>query len=267
MSNVRDLVSNIPAAPLTGSEITGNRKLTASPLTGAPVNNPRNKHGGRLPGLYTCEIIKYREKDYSLITIQHKKNEVRFVIDTSNLTKVLTKSWHLSSGKYIATHYTLPDGTSKELYLHNFIKENCMNDLSDSVVLHINSNMLDNRTENLRIVKSTDYFPLRNNRKRTITLPDDCGFTADDIPKYVCFMKSSGEHGDRFAIEIPQLSLFTKMSSSKKILLKDKFEEVKQKLNELYELYPQINPQFDHDLKLELNSSFEFIVQSGKQSV
>ena len=142
-----------------------------------------------------------------------------------------------------------------------------MNDLSDSVILHINNNMLDNRTENLRIVKSTDYFPLRNNRKRTITLPDDCGFTADDIPKYVCFMKSSGEHGDRFAIEIPQLNLFLKMSSSKKISLKDKFEEVKQKLNELYELYPQINPQFDHDLKLELNSSFEYIVQSGRQSV
>lgn len=267
MSDNLDSLSSITAVPLTGSEIILDGKLSGSPITGAAVNNLRNKHGGRLPGLYTYEIVTYGEKDYSLITIQHKKNEVRFVIDHSNLTKVLTKSWHLSSGKYIATHYSLADGTSKELYLHNFIKENCMNDLSDSVILHINNNMLDNRTENLRIVKSTDYFPLRNNRKRTITLPDGCGFSADDIPKYVCFMKSSGEHGDRFAIEIPQLNLFLKMSSSKKISLKDKFEEVKQKLNELYELYPQINPQFDHDLKLELNSSFEYIVQSGRQSV
>jgi hypothetical protein len=267
MSDDRDFESTIAAVPLTGSEIIQDGKLSGSPITGAAVNNLRNKHGGRLPGLYTYEIVTYGEKDYSLITIQHKKNEVRFVIDNSNLTQVLTKSWHLSSGKYIATHYSLPDGTSKELYLHNFIKENCMNDSSDSVVVHINNNMLDNRIENFRIVKSSEYFPSRNNRKRTITLPADCGFTADDIPKYVCFMKSSGEHGDRFAIEIPQLNLFTKMSSSKKIPLKEKFEEVKQKLNEIYELYPQINPQIDHDLKVKLNNSFQSIVQSAKQTV
>ena len=239
-----------------------NHSFSPAPLTPSykEVKNSR-KHGGRLPGLYTHEIVKYKEKEYAVITIQHKKNEVRFIIDNCNLTQVLTKPWHLSSGKYIATHYTSSDGKSKELYLHNFIKDNCMNESSEDAVVHINHNMLDNRIENLRVIKSYDYFPLRNNRKRIITLPENSGFTVDDIPKYVSFMKSSGEHGDRFAIEIPQLNLFIKMPSSKKISLKEKFEQTKERLNEIYQTYPHINPQINDALKLELNTSFQEILE------
>jgi hypothetical protein len=237
------------------------------PLTlplSSPISVLKKKHGGRLPGLYSYEIVTYAEKEYAIISIQHKKNEVRFIVDGNHLTKVLTNSWHLSSGKYIATHYTLADGKSKEMYLHNFIKDNCMNESPESMVIHINSNMLDNRSENLRIVKSTDYFPLRNNRKRLITLPPDAGFTVDDIPKYLTFMKANGEHGARFAIEIPQLHLFMKLPSSKKVPLFEKFEEAKQKLNEIYENYPDINPRVIDALKIELNRSFEAILGSVK---
>jgi hypothetical protein len=220
------------------------------------------KRGGRLPGLYTYYTVSYNEKEYSVITIKHIKTDIRFVIDHCNLTEVLTKSWHLSSGKYIATHYSLPDGKSKEVCLHNFIKEKCMNESEDKLVLHINNNMLDNRVENLRIVKSDEYFPLRANRKRKITLPPDSGFTVDEIPKYLSYMKASGEHGDRFAIEIPQLNLFLKLASSKKILLKDKFEEAKKRLSEIYTTYPNVNPAVDDEIKLELNNSLEYILDS-----
>lgn len=231
-------------------------------IVGGPVEGKLNKTGGRLPGLYTYDIIHYKEKEYAIITIQHKNNDVRFIIDNCNLTKVLTKSWHLSSGKYIATHYTLPDGKSKELCLHNFIKENCMGESANKIVIHINSNMLDNRMENLRVMDSSEYFPTRNNRKRTVTLPPDCGFTVDEIPKFVSYMKASGEHGDRFAIEIPQLNLFMKLPSSKKVSLKDKFEEAKHKLNEIYKANPHVDPHADDALKMELNTSFDAILQS-----
>lgn len=232
-------------------------------LSGGPLTGSQTTRGGRLPGLYTYRIVNHEGKEYVVITILHKKNEVQFVIDHCNLTMVLTNSWHLSSGKYIATHCILPDGKSKELYLHNFIKDKCMNEADDKIAVHLNNNMLDNRLENLLFIKQSEYFPLRNNRKRAITLPVDCGFTADDIPKYVTFMKASGEHGDRFAIEIPQLNLFLKMSSSKKVLLKQKFEETKKKLNEIYETYPHIDPNINDTLKMELNRSFEYIVQSA----
>jgi len=250
-------VSTIVGIPLTGVPMIRGGILPALPLTGKEVIR-----GGRPPGLYTYHIVKYLEKEYAVITIMHKKNEVRFVIDNCNLTEVLTKSWHLSSGKYIATHYTLPDGKTKEVYLHNFIKDNCMNDTTDKVVIHINNNMLDNRLENLRFVDASEHIPSRNNRKRIITLPPDSGFEIDDIPKYLSFMKATGEHGHRFAIEIPQLNLYMKLSSSKKISLKEKFEEAKQKLIEIYQTYPDVNPNRNDAIKLELNTSLENILQS-----
>lgn len=262
-------VSTIIGLPLTGLPIIRGEILSALPLTGKEVIR-----GGRPPGLYTYDIVTYLEKEYAVITIRHKKNEVRFVIDNCNLTDVLTKGWHLSSGKYIATHYTLPDGKIKEVYLHNFIKDNCMHGLgdkgdkgdkgnpADKVVIHINNNMLDNRLENLRLVDPSEYISSRNNRKRIITLPPDCGFTVDDIPKYLSFMKASGEHGHRFAIEIPQLNLYTKLSSSKKISLQEKFEEAKQKLIEIYKIYPDVNPNRNDAIILELNTSLDHILRS-----
>jgi hypothetical protein len=251
----KELVSTVISSPLTGVEIISSVVLPALSLTGKEVIR-----GGRPPGLYTYDIVTYGEKDYAVITIQHKKNEVRFVIDNCNLTSVLSKSWHLSSGKYIATHSILPNGKSKEIYLHNFIKEECMNQNNEKIVLHINNNMLDNRIENLRMIDASEHFPVRNNRKRTVILPPDSGFSVDDIPKYVSFIRASGEHGHRFAIEIPQINLFVKLPSSKKVSLNDKFEEAKQRLREIYKTYPHVNPANNDILKLELNQSFDSIL-------
>lgn len=220
------------------------------------------KNGGRLPCLYTCDIVKNNNKEYVIITIQYKKNEVKFVIDQSNLSKVLTKSWHISSGKYIATHYILQDGKTKEVCLHNFIKDNCMDSMSDKIAIHINNNMMDNRLENLRFINSSDYIPLRTTRKRTISLPPNAGFSVDDIPKYVSFLKATGEHGDRFAIEIPQLNIFLKLTSSKKIALNDKFNEAVNTLNDIYITYPDVNPKNEDELKSSLNQSFNTILSN-----
>lgn len=137
-----------------------------------------------------------------------------------------------------------------------------MNAPPEKIIVHINGNMLDNRLENLRLMDASEYFPSRKNRKRTVTLPPDCGFTVDDLPKYISYMKATGEHGDRFAIEIPQIQLFLKLPSSKKVLLKEKFEEAKEKLRELYVTYPHINPHLNDALKSELNASLEYILQS-----
>lgn len=238
---------------LTGS----NSPAGSTDLTGS--TGPKNRVG-RLPGGYMYDCVTYKEKEYAVITIQHKHNSVQFVIDNCNLTQVMTKPWHLSSGKYIATHYTLPTGKTKEVHLHNFIKEHCMNEPADKVVVHINHNMLDNRVENLRVMEASEYVPVRNTQKRTITLPPDSGFVIDDKPKYLSFIKANGEHGDRFVIEIPRLALCVKLSSSKKIPLKDKFEEAKKMLDEIYKTYPDINPNIDNALKAGLNESLESIL-------
>jgi len=224
------------------------------------ITSSAKKRPGRAPGLYTYTIVECDEKEYAIVTVKHKTNDVKFVIDHCNLAEVLTKSWHLSSGKYIATHSMLPNGKSKEIYLHNFIKENCINEDPDKIVVHINNNMLDNRVENLRIVDESTYVPLRN-RKRRITLPANCGFVVDDIPKYLTFTKATGEHGDRFVIEIPQINMSIKLQSSKKISLKRKLNDAIEKLNEIYKTHPSINPLADEALKHELNTSLRYILE------
>jgi hypothetical protein len=217
------------------------------------------KHGGRLPGIYKYDLVDYNGNSYAVISIQHKGNEVQFVIDQCNLTSVLNRPWHLSSGKYIATNY-VKDGINKELYLHNFIKETCMNEF-DKTIIHINNNMLDNRSENLRLVEASEHINQKGGRKRTVVLPDNCGFTVDDIPKYVSFTKASGEHGDRFVIEIPKLNISRKLTCSKKVSIEDKFKEAKKLLDEIYVAYPDLRPNADEMLRKELNESFEAILK------
>jgi hypothetical protein len=145
------------------------------------------------------------------------------------------------------------------MYLHTFLKEKDLDPTKCGI--HINQNYLDNRLENLRVVSADEQHIIKNKRVRNISLPENCEIVANDIPKYVSYSKASGEHGERFSIEIPRLHIFKKLSSSKKISLKEKLEEAKQKVEEIYTLYPDINPKKDDTLKEELNTSFNSILE------
>lgn len=217
---------------------------------------------GRQPGKIKYDVVNYNEKLYAIITIQHKKEDIKFIIDHSDLSSIIKKPWHLSSGKYIATNYLLEDGTSKELYLHNFLKgqNTTIGDNEKEYVIHINNNLFDNRMENLRLVDSNEYYHGKTKRKRNITLPDKCGFNADDIPKYISYVKANGDHGDRFTIEIPRLQIFRKLSSSKKITLKSKLDDAIHALNEIYKEHPNIDPNKENILKNSLIESFNTIL-------
>jgi len=37
------------------------------------INSSKRSKGGRLPGLYICERVHFNNKEYAVITIQHKK--------------------------------------------------------------------------------------------------------------------------------------------------------------------------------------------------
>lgn len=228
-------------------------------------NTAKVSKRGRLPGKTCLNVVEYNNALYAIITIQHKKSDVKFVIDYSNLSKIKNMTWHMSSGRYIATNYILKDGSVKELYLHNFLKDK-IQDIDNSekeYVIHINSNILDNRNENLRIVNSDTYYHSKSKRKRNIVLPDNCGFIADDIPKYISYVKANGEHGDRFTIEIPKLNLFKKLTSSKKISLKDKLNEAIKYLKNIYENHPEVDPNKEIILKNSLSESFTKILNSN----
>lgn len=48
------------------------------------LSNKFTQSGGRFPGLYKYDIVKYKNNEYAIITIEHKNKEVRFVVDNSN---------------------------------------------------------------------------------------------------------------------------------------------------------------------------------------
>lgn len=229
----------------------------------------KSEKRGRTPGKFTYDIVNYNSNMYVIVSLPHKKETVKFVIDYCNLSKIIDKPWHLSSGKYIATNYTLEDGTCKELYLHNFLMgkttdaEDNENIVEKEYVIHINNNLLDNRMENLRVVDSTDYYHGKSKRKRIITLPTDCGFTPDEIPKYILYVKSDGKHGDRFTIEIPRLQIFRKLTSSKKISLKEKLENAITELHDIYKMHPEVDANREDSLKKSLLDSFNTILSSN----
>lgn len=256
---------------MRGDEIKRPNKIitsihTNSVSSSTVYSSPSSTNSGRLPGLYLYECVEYANKEYIIMTIQYKKQDILFILDKCNIIKILNKPWHLSSGKYIATTQYQADGTTKEIYIHNLLMDINVDDTSESrkYVIHLNNQLFDNRIENLRIVDSAEYYLLKNKRKRSVALPEGCGILADDLPKYVTYIKSNGEHGDRFAIEIPKLNIYRKLTSSKKVPLQAKLEEAKQILDEIYVANPDVNPNKDALIQQSLNDSYNQIIQLRK---
>ena len=158
-----------------------------------------------------------------------------FLFDKDDLEKVQSRHWYACvDGNYIGTHITI-NGSRKLLYLHNFV----MNRLTfpgkgtTESVDHINRNGLDNRKENLRVVTQSIQNTNQRAKPRRAELPEGCGITLTDLPKYVWYIKANGAHGDRFGIDIKMRKIKWKSSSSKSMTLRQKLEETIRKLDEL----------------------------------
>ena len=200
--------------------------------------------GGRKAISVVYTDVYHNGKEYTVGTVTHKSEPLKFVVDKEDSEKVKSRHWYAAtSGQYIGTHVTV-DGKKKMLMLHNVI----MNKLtfngkgSTETVDHINRNGLDNRKENLRIVSQTEQNLNQSTKKRTCTLPEDCGLTPEDIPKHIWYIKSNGLHGDRFGIDLKTEGIKWKTSSSKLLPLLEKLKQAKEKLEELYITYPYLKP-------------------------
>jgi hypothetical protein len=191
--------------------------------------------------LYTH--VKYNGKEYTIMKIQYQFEYVYSLIDKEDFPKIKDYTWHYIANGYIS--HTVPvDDTRRELYLHNLV----MNRLgfpgkgSKESIDHINRNGLDNRKENLRLITQTDQNLNQKRKERTIVLPADSGIKTDDIPKHIWYIKPNGHHGDRFGIDLKTENIKWKTTSAKNVSLNDKLQSAKEKLQELYTLYPYLNP-------------------------
>jgi hypothetical protein len=212
--------------------------------------------------------VEYNEKRYIIGDIINSLYKTAFVIDKDMYKDVKDYRWHRTSNNYISFSLT-DEGKKKEMYLHNFVmgKIDFPGKGAKETVDHINHIGFDNRKENLRIVTQSEQNTNQKTRLRNITLPEGCEIIPEDIPRHIWYIKANGAHGDRFAIEFKTESLCWKTRSSRKISLKEKLHQAKEKLQELYTQYPHLNPFNTEKIKLEesLKESYNKIIESLHQ--
>ena len=183
---------------------------------------------------------------------------IEFVFDTTDLPAVQEHKWHLASGTYIATSIKVDisgNERKRELYLHNFL----MKPGVAEVVQHISKNGMDNRRDNLRVVDESVAAAGHAKKKRSVELPPMCGIKPEEIPKHIWYVQANGYHRDRFAIEFKTEGILWKSTSSKLVSLKEKLEHAKEKLDELYELYPHLDPKREEEKVAALEKTFKEI--------
>ena len=184
---------------------------------------------------------------------------VEFIFDTTDLPAVGEHKWHLASGSYIATSVKIDvSGTpvKRELYLHSFL----LKPGPTEMVQHISKNGLDNRRQNLRLVSNSDAVAGHAKKKRNVELPPLCGIKPEDIPKHIWYVQANGYHRDRFAIEFKTEGILWKSTSSKLVSLQEKLSQAKAKLEDLYKLYPHLDPKLEEEKIKALSESFRAIL-------
>lgn len=217
--------------------------------------------------------IHHNSKDYVVGIINPEETLVpqAFVFDKDVEPQVTVRSWHKCSVNYIASTAKGPYGAQCQLFLHNLVMGKLTFDGKGHLetVDHINRNGYDNRRENLRIISQTEQNFNQRRRPRSAMLPAECGFTMDDVPRHIWYIKATGAHGDRFAIEFKSEGIVWKTTSSKKKTLREKLDEALLKLAELYTIYPHLDPEntdkLDHERSL--TASFNAIVEAAKEKV
>jgi len=222
------------------------------------------KSAGRQPNKIKYTEVFYNDKEYIVGKVDFKNDYIKFIIDKEDFDKINGHYWHKSSNNYIS-HGVIVNDKKKELYLHNLV----LNILdfpgkgSKESVDHINRIGLDNRKENLRLITQSEQNLNQSKKKRNIILPEDSELLADNIPKHIWYMKPNGNHGERFAIEFKTENIIWKTTSSKNVLLKDKLETAKEKLEEYYKLYPYLNPNNEQKIEImeNLANSYNEIIK------
>lgn len=226
-------------------------------------------NSGRIPGIIDYSHVLYNNKEYTVGTILFKNTDIQFVIDKDDYDKVKDNAWHFTSGNYISSAI-IHDSKRKELYIHNLI----MNRIeypgrgATETIDHINRNGLDNRKENLRILTQTEQNLNQCKKKRSVILPEGCPIKHCDIPTHIWYMRANGLHGDRFAIEFKTEGFIWKSTSSKSVSIYDKLKQAKEKLDEVYKLFPNLNPNRIERVQeiTRLTESFEEICSLSLKS-
>jgi hypothetical protein len=216
--------------------------------------------------------IYVNDKMYSVYKIKYKNIDFPIIIDKDfgKHIEKLNKSWHINDQGYVVTnhklHYKGKEQIS-EIGLHELIMKLNGNE-KRKPILHVNKLTIDNRVENLMYDDINKKIKKNIKKKdRIVELPKSSGIDTEKIPTYVWYAKPDKTHGDRFVIEMGNVTW--KSTASKKVSLKYKFEEVKKYLRYLQNTHPDVftehsmNGDLNEDGTKLLNSFYEIARSAG----
>jgi len=200
-----------------------------------------SKVGGRraIPIIYENKVIDDKECIIGKVTT--KGTQIEFIIDKDDEEKIKQRNWFAASdGNYIACNVNIGE-QRRLMYIHNFIMNKFTFDGKGQkeTVDHINRNGLDNRKSNLRIISQTLQNINQKKKARTVVLPEGI----PELPKHIWYIKPTGNHAERFAVELRSEKIVRKTTSSKKVSIQDKFQEAIRIRDELYDQFPYLRSE------------------------
>lgn len=186
--------------------------------------------------------VKYANRDYVVCKINYHKKPLLFVVNARGFRKLRKyKGWVYKKCGYIGRKHVV-DNKNKVMYLHNLVMNKLTHDGKGQKlsVDHINRIGTDNRKKNLRFISQSHQNNNQRRKKRRSKLPEDCGFTWEDVPKSVWYVKPTKTHKERFCVDIKTetLNMQWYTTSSRDVSLKFKLEHMKKYLRNLRNKYP-----------------------------
>jgi hypothetical protein len=223
------------------------------------------------------KLITNGNKRYVVFEVKYKDYTIPSILDYGDFKTInkMNKNWRCNQNGFISCSHTL-NGVRKDVYMHELIMLLKINDgvihKQNKSIRHINRVGLDNRRENL-IYDSIDNDISKNikKKKRTVDLPKESGIDPDNIPTYIWYMKPDGSHGERFNVNIGDVSW--KSSSARDLTLKYKLEEAKMFVRHLMKTSPHLfeeysmNGDYTKEGKDLLHSYYDIVHSAGHKNI
>jgi hypothetical protein len=210
--------------------------------------------------------VKYKGKEYAVLNMKKGIN-IPIVIDKNiyDFVKKSNMQFYLNDSLMVYTKFN--NGNKLiDIYLHEITMKVNNPIYKNKPILHINKINVDNRLDNLLYDTLHKNFTKNLHKKnRIIDLSDD-GIDVNSIPSFVWYLNGDDSHGDRFIVELGPIKW--KSTSSVKLSLRYKFEEIKKFLRMHKDIYPDLFKEYSmngdlNDKGVKLKTEYYEIIQKA----
>lgn len=223
------------------------------------------------------DLINYENKDYAVFRMNYQDYSIPAILDSKDFVVInkMNKTWRCNQNGFISCSHTV-NGNRKDVYLHELVMLLQIKDgeirKQNKSIMHINRVGLDNRRINLAYdTANSDISKNLKKKKRTLELPVESGINPDKIPTYIWYMRPDLSHGERFHVNISDVTW--KTSSARDLSLKYKLEEAKMFVrhlmrtrDDLFDEY-SMNGDYTKEGKELLHTYYDIVHTAGYRNI